>query len=88
MLLTVQGYFEGGRFIADEPVRIPERKKAIVTILDEDRKKAADEEKMSPAEIERRMKALDEIEKLLDESERLGEKMPEITRIHLREIEI
>ncbi|GHV74400.1 hypothetical protein AGMMS49940_17020 [Spirochaetia bacterium] len=88
MLLTVQGYFEGDRFISADPVRIPERKKAIVTILDEDREESADDNKMSPAEIERRMKVLDELEKLLDESERLGEEMPEFTRMHLRGGEI
>jgi len=35
MLLTIQGYFDSGRFIADTPIPIPERKKTIVTILDE-----------------------------------------------------
>jgi hypothetical protein len=35
MLLTVEGYFEAGRFIADTPIHLPERKKAIVTVLDE-----------------------------------------------------
>ncbi|GHV31098.1 hypothetical protein AGMMS4952_19150 [Spirochaetia bacterium] len=88
MLLTVQGYFEGDRFVADDPVRIPARKKAIVTILDEDREDAVDNDKMSPAETERTLKALDEIERLLDLSERLGEEMPEITRVHFREIEV
>ncbi|MDR1031109.1 MAG: hypothetical protein LBL76_09595 [Treponema sp.] len=36
MLLVVEGYFEGGRFIADTPVQIPEGKKTIVTVLDEE----------------------------------------------------
>jgi hypothetical protein len=35
VLLTVEGYFEAGRFITDTPVHIPERKKTIVTVLDE-----------------------------------------------------
>jgi hypothetical protein len=35
MLLAVEGYFEAGRFIADTPVHIPERRKTIVTVLDE-----------------------------------------------------
>ncbi|GHT94627.1 hypothetical protein FACS1894141_1650 [Spirochaetia bacterium] len=42
MLVTVEGFFEDGRFIPSEPIEIPEHKKAIVTILDEaenDRKK-------------------------------------------------
>jgi hypothetical protein len=36
MLLTVQGYFEAGRFIADTAIQIPERRKTIVTVLDEE----------------------------------------------------
>ncbi|MDR1353618.1 MAG: hypothetical protein LBK05_10090 [Treponema sp.] len=36
MLLVVEGYFEAGRFIADTPVQIPEGKKTIVTVLDEE----------------------------------------------------
>jgi hypothetical protein len=86
MLLTVQGYFEGDRFISADPVRIPERKKAIVTILDEDREESADGNKMSPAELVRRRKDLDELERLLDES--MDEEMPEFTRMHLRGVEI
>ena len=35
MLLSIEGYFEAGRFIADTPVSIPEGKKTIVTVLDE-----------------------------------------------------
>jgi hypothetical protein len=35
MLLTFQGYFEAGRFISDTPVKIPDGKKTIVTVLDE-----------------------------------------------------
>ena len=35
MLLTIQGYFEAGHFIADTPVQIPEGRKTIVTVLDE-----------------------------------------------------
>jgi hypothetical protein len=36
MLLTVQGYFEAGEFVAVEPVKIPGHKKAILTILEEE----------------------------------------------------
>ncbi|GHV79908.1 hypothetical protein AGMMS49944_16990 [Spirochaetia bacterium] len=87
MLLTVQGYFEGDRFVTDEPVRIPERKKAIVTILDEDREESANGNKMSPAELVRRRKDLDELERLLDES--MDEEVPEFPRAKLyREVEI
>jgi hypothetical protein len=35
MLLTFQGYFEAGQFVADTPNQIPERRKTIVTVLDE-----------------------------------------------------
>jgi hypothetical protein len=35
MLLTVEGYFEAGHFITDTPIRIPEGRKIIVTVLDE-----------------------------------------------------
>jgi hypothetical protein len=31
----VQGYFEAGRFISDTPIQIPERRKTIITVLDE-----------------------------------------------------
>jgi hypothetical protein len=35
MLLTFQGYFEAGQFVADSPIQIPEGRKTIVTVLDE-----------------------------------------------------
>jgi len=35
-MLVIQGYFEAGKFIADSPVAIPENKKTIVTVLDEE----------------------------------------------------
>ena len=34
-MLSIQGYFEDGKFIPLNPVAIPEHKRAIVTILDE-----------------------------------------------------
>ena len=34
-ILVITGTFEGGRFIPDRPVSIPERKKVLVTIDDE-----------------------------------------------------
>jgi hypothetical protein len=40
MLLTFQGYFEAGQFVADTPVQIPEGRKTIVTVLDEKADKA------------------------------------------------
>jgi hypothetical protein len=38
-MLVVQGYFAEGQFIADSPVTIPDNKKTIVTVLDEDAQK-------------------------------------------------
>jgi len=43
MLLTLEGYFEAGRFITDTPY-IPEGKKTIVTVLDEAMDKDKDKE--------------------------------------------
>ena len=34
-MLAFQGYFQSWRFVTDTPVQIPERKKTIVTVLDE-----------------------------------------------------
>jgi hypothetical protein len=34
-MLAFQGYFQSGRFVTATPVQIPERKKTIVTVLDE-----------------------------------------------------
>jgi predicted KAP-like P-loop ATPase len=45
MLLTVQGYFERGHFVADTPIQIPERRKTIVTVLDERIEKENEQEK-------------------------------------------
>jgi hypothetical protein len=36
MLLTFQGFFEKGAFITNDPVAIPDGKKAILTIIDEE----------------------------------------------------
>jgi hypothetical protein len=35
-MMSVQGYFEAGRFMADFPVCIPERKRSVIVILDEE----------------------------------------------------
>jgi ethanolamine utilization cobalamin adenosyltransferase len=40
-MLALQGYFQSGRFVTDTPVQIPERKKAIVTVLDEEKEQEA-----------------------------------------------
>jgi hypothetical protein len=44
MLLTFQGYFEAGQFVADTPIQIPEGRKTIVTVLDEKVDKANERE--------------------------------------------
>jgi hypothetical protein len=44
MLLTFQGYFEAGQFVADTSIRIPEGRKTIVTVLDEKIDKADERE--------------------------------------------
>jgi hypothetical protein len=58
MLLTFQGYFEAGQFVADTPVHIPEGKKTIVTVLDEVVNREAERE----AYKKRWNKIIDEIE--------------------------
>ncbi|GHV79578.1 hypothetical protein AGMMS49944_13690 [Spirochaetia bacterium] len=45
MLLTFQGYFEAGKFTPDEPVSLLGRKKAIVTILDDEAQKINEQTK-------------------------------------------
>jgi hypothetical protein len=45
MMLVIQGYFEAGQFISDTPVVIPENKKTIITVLDENIQKT-DQKKM------------------------------------------
>jgi hypothetical protein len=60
MLLTFQGYFDGGEFFPDEPTAIPNLKKTIVTVLDEDV-----ERKNSVAA---RVAAFERITKMLDEA--------------------
>jgi hypothetical protein len=44
MLLTFQGYFEAGQFVADTPIQIPEGRKTIITVLDEKVDKANERE--------------------------------------------
>jgi len=46
-MIAVEGYFEGDRFYTDRNVRIPQRKRAIVTILDEPVLEIAEKEKQA-----------------------------------------
>ncbi|MHC6203568.1 hypothetical protein ACYULU_10285 [Breznakiellaceae bacterium SP9] len=75
MLLTLQGFFENGQFVSSESVqKLPERKRAILTILD-------DEEKENQAA------EMNELFRLLDES--MDEEVPEFPRANLhREVDI
>ena len=36
MLTSYEGYFEGNRFISKDKLKVPERRKAIVTIIEEE----------------------------------------------------
>jgi RAB protein geranylgeranyltransferase component A len=74
MLLTFQGYFEAGQFIADTPVHIPERHKTIVTVLDE----TVDPE----AEQEAHKKLWEKIVEDIQNSDEVLEGEPE--RLHFR----
>jgi predicted KAP-like P-loop ATPase len=77
MLLTVQGYFEAGHFIADTPIQIPERRKTIVTVLDE----KIDKENEQAKYITYWNKIIEDIQN----SEEVLEDEPE--RIHLKPLD-
>ncbi|MDR1930385.1 MAG: hypothetical protein LBQ44_07115 [Treponema sp.] len=78
-MLAFQGYFQSGRFISDPPIQIPERKKTIVTVLDE----SVDEEGAQKAYQSLWDEIIDEIENsdevLEGEPERLHFRSPEKT---------
>jgi hypothetical protein len=76
-MLAIQGYFQSGRFITDTPVQIPERKKTIVTVLDEN----VDEDK----ELEAHKKLWDEIMAMVQTSDEVLEGEPE--RLRFRNLE-
>ena len=46
-MIAVEGYFEGDRFFSDDAVKIPQRKRAIVTILDEPVSERAEKERIA-----------------------------------------
>ena len=77
MLLTIQGYFEAGHFIADTPVQIPEGRKTIVTVLDEMADTNSEEARQTKLwdEIFEEIEQCDEV--LVGEPERLRLKTPE-----------
>jgi hypothetical protein len=76
-MLSIQGYFEAGRFITDTSVSIPERKKTIITVLDEN----IDDDKERAKRIKLWGEIIEEIrscdEKLEGEPERIKFREPE-----------
>ncbi|GHV34923.1 hypothetical protein AGMMS4952_27300 [Spirochaetia bacterium] len=78
-MLAFQGYFQSGRFVTDTPVQIPERRKTIVTVLDEN----VDDARERKAYQMLWNKIIDEIENsdemLEGEPERLHFRSPEET---------
>jgi hypothetical protein len=78
-MLAFQGYFQSGRFVTDIPVQIPERKKTIVTVLDE----SVDEDGERKSYQRLWDEIIDEIETsdevLVGEPERLHFRSPEQT---------
>jgi hypothetical protein len=78
-MLALQGYFQSGRFIADTPVQIPERKKTIVTVLDEDVDEA-EERKAYQALWDEIIDGIESSDEVLEgEPERLSFRSPEET---------
>lgn len=76
MPLTFEGYFESGHFITDSLVAIPERRKAIVTMLDETANKFTEEMRQTMLwnEIFAEIENCDE--ELIGEPERLHLRTP------------
>ena len=74
MLTSYEGYFEKGKFISADKSKIPERRKAIVTIIEEESEE--DIVKAQSKAFEEFMKAMKE----MDEQgiEPLGEEFDEI----------
>jgi hypothetical protein len=77
MLLTLQGYFKAGRFIADTPINIPEGRKTIITVLDERVDKSGEEMRQNELwdEIFEEIENCDEV--LLGDPERIHLRTPE-----------
>ncbi|MDR0322459.1 MAG: hypothetical protein LBI28_13245 [Treponema sp.] len=77
MLLTFEGFFKGGHFVADSPIQIPEGRKTIVTVLDEKADESAEEARQSKLwdEIFEEIRNCDEV--LLGEPERIHLRTPE-----------
>ena len=77
-----EGYFERGRFVPLGVVKIPERKRTIITVLDEPVHSDA-----ASDDVNRRLKALDELDAMVDAS--ADEEVPLFERANLhREVEL
>lgn len=75
---TYEGYFESGRFFAlGQTANIPERKRTIVTVLDEAVRDDA---------LKNRLSKIDEIFEMLSSD---GEEVPEFKRVNFsREVDV
>jgi len=77
MMQAYEGYFQDGRFYAaGTAVRIPERRRIILTVLDE------------PARDENAALRLDAIGKFLESIDASDEEVPDFERIKFRDVEI
>jgi len=74
-MLAYEGYFENGNFHAfGRIISIPERKRTIITVLDE------------PYAVKERLTSIDDIFALIDSSD---EEVPEFERVKfIREVDI
>ena len=59
-MISVQGYFEGDRFFPEQQVKIPQYKRAIVTILDEPTKTLLEREREAWLEFAEAIRECDE----------------------------
>ena len=83
MLMSYEGYFEGDRFISKHNLKIPERRKAIVTIIEEEKHEdIVKRQKEAFDEFIKNIKELDElgIEPLGEEFDEIISKRVNITR--------
>jgi hypothetical protein len=89
-MLAFQGYFQSGRFVTATPVQIPERKKTIVTVLDESVNEYSERKAACDADFSRQVPRAyqmlwDEIIDEIKNSDEVLEGDPE--RLHFRSTE-
>jgi len=63
MLMSYEGYFKGNRFISNENFKIPQRRKVIVTVIEEESHEDI---------IKGQRKAIDEFLRAIKEMDELG----------------